>query len=338
MTVSQIIKEMEAFSKNAREKAAEDTANFDSFPGAENDNPVPSDAKKPDPEVKKEGPASERTTDGAQPGSDAKPLNDHLYEADEPVLNPAKKDMESSDANAKEASLKANAYGNKILKLATRVAFQRKQAQAAQHGRIDLNSAIFDKIANNNAATLAGQAEWFKRGQEDAKDAQLGVEDAIQGIQNASDEQLGAETAAQGIQDAANEASEGDADGAGEIQPDEAVQAIGELVNDGQLDPNQGMELLGNIIESCEDAPTSEDIGDAIAESVDNGEISQEDAQSLIGQLQGDGVSPEDAAADGFCDDGSCDNGQGQKEAEYAEAVDTVNRANAFFAGRRDYR
>lgn len=102
--VKMILDEVNARIKLAEAKTAEDPSNFDSFPGAENDKPVPAETKKPDPEVKEEGPASRTEVDGAEPGSDAPVQQDHLYEADEPVLTPEKKPAESDDANAKEAS------------------------------------------------------------------------------------------------------------------------------------------------------------------------------------------------------------------------------------------
>lgn len=104
--VRMILNEVNARIKLAEAKTAEDPSNFDSFPGAENDKAVPAETKKPDPEVKEEGPASRTEATGATPGSDDKVNQDHLYEADEPVLTPEKKPAESADANAKVAAAK----------------------------------------------------------------------------------------------------------------------------------------------------------------------------------------------------------------------------------------
>ena len=104
--VRMILNEVNARIKLAEAKTAEDPSNFDSFPGAENDKAVPAETKKPDPEVKDEGPASRTEASGAMPGSDDKVNQDHLYEADQPVLTPEKKPADSADANAKVAEAK----------------------------------------------------------------------------------------------------------------------------------------------------------------------------------------------------------------------------------------
>ena len=104
--VRMILNEVNARIKLAEAKTAEDPSNFDSFPGAENDKAVPAETKKPDPEVKDEGPASRTEASGATPGSDDKVNQDHLYEADQPVLTPEKKPADSADANAKVAEAK----------------------------------------------------------------------------------------------------------------------------------------------------------------------------------------------------------------------------------------
>ena len=104
--VRMILNEVNARIKLAEAKTAEDPSNFDAFPGAENDKPVAAETKKPDPEVKDEGPASRTEASGAEPGSDDKVNQDHLYEADQPILTPEKKPTDSADANAKVAEAK----------------------------------------------------------------------------------------------------------------------------------------------------------------------------------------------------------------------------------------
>lgn len=342
-TYQQLIKEANSYISRA--KQAEDMANFDTFPGAENDKPVPSDAKKPDPKVKEEGPASARTTDGAKPGSDAEPLNDHLYEADEPVLNPTKKDMQTADANAKEASVNTvTAIANKVLHLAVKKA--QANRQAAQHGHMDISQAILSKIAEarNGALNpdLAKLAAAYIKGNNDGTNFFYKYAQAIQDAQDdAASERQGSDDALSAIGAAASAGGEdgtgvaggdigtdGDEEVPSDIQPDELVGAVQSLVEDGSISPDDGQQILGEVLSASDVEPSEEEIAEALSDGISSGEISPEQAQTLIGQLQSEGVDPSTASdisgdISGTCGDGTCDSDK-KDEADGAAMADSA--------------
>ena len=292
--VKMILDEVNARIKLAEAKTAEDPSNFDSFPGAENDKPVSAETKKPDPEVKEEGPASRTEVTGAEPGSDAPVQQDHLYEADEPVLTPEKKPAESDDANAKEASANPDVtkVATDILSIikgamakkaaakpaeakkagkpeektaeakkadkpeektaAAPVSKTTKPEKKAENNMISLEQKILDKIASVRMAKQAGAndaAALIKA----ANDYNRGAQDAValltklaQDAGMQTPEEAGAADAEAGIADAA--AAAGDAGAADEqVTPEEVAQAVGELVQEGQISEEDAAELIGQI-------------------------------------------------------------------------------------------
>lgn len=107
-TIEQVFGQLESWNKQAADITSEDIAgeNPGSMPGSENDKKAPAEAEKPDPEVddKTVGGESNYSGEGASPGSDNPKLEPQLLEADEPVLTPEKKPLDSTDADAKTAS------------------------------------------------------------------------------------------------------------------------------------------------------------------------------------------------------------------------------------------
>lgn len=213
--VKMILDEVNARIKLAEAKTAEDPSNFDSFPGAENDKAVPAEMKNPDPEVKEEGPASRTEVAGATPGSDAPVQQDHLYEADEPVLTPEKKPAETADANAKVAAenpevAKVAADILNILKTNMKTPEPEKKAEK---NMISLESKILDKIASvrtnkqaeaNETSAMLKFAEEYNRG----------VNDARALLQKLAQEMAAEEAGAAGAADAAAAAGAADAEAA----------------------------------------------------------------------------------------------------------------------------
>ena len=107
-TVDAVIADIDAHYKKMAEITSEDITgeNPGSMPGSENDQPAPADAKKPDPEVVDDqvGGAANYDGKGMEAGSDNPKLEPQLLEANEPVLTPEKKPLDSTDVDAKTAS------------------------------------------------------------------------------------------------------------------------------------------------------------------------------------------------------------------------------------------
>lgn len=118
-----------ALKKSAADITSEDAVGDDigSLPGSENDKKVPEEMKKKDEEVNDEtvGGAANYSGEGAEAGSDDKIVEPQLMEADEKVLTPDEKPLESDDYKAKTASV-----GNNLVSMI--LANQKKEAEAAK--------------------------------------------------------------------------------------------------------------------------------------------------------------------------------------------------------------
>ena len=310
--VKMILDEVNARIKLAEAKTAEDPSNFDSFPGAESEKPVPAEAKKPDPEVKDEGPASRTEVDGAEPGSDAKVLNDHLYEADEPVLNPNKQPVDSDDAFADTTNNEVSKTAADILNIIKNNIKEKR----AENATMSLNGNILNKIASVQAARQQGAADalaLIKMAQEQAaaEDAAqseaAGAAAADEALADAAAEEQGAEDADAAVADVAAADAEG-AEAPEGVTPDEVVQAVSDLVEEGQISEEEGAEVINNIVsgvageaEGAEDeAPVDEEeLAQGIADAIENGDLTEEEAQQLVTELVSAGADeelPEDLA------------------------------------------
>lgn len=125
-TFSQMLKEARAMRKRAQEELSGITGDDpNSMPGAENDKPV--ELPKEDPEVNdgSMGPKSTRTTEGK--GDDRPITAGDLFEADESIVTPEEKPLETADANAKEAGAKN--YANDILAMIRGAQTEEKTAE-----------------------------------------------------------------------------------------------------------------------------------------------------------------------------------------------------------------
>ena len=299
-----ILNELDARIKIAEAKTAEDPSNFDSFPGAENDQKVDSELKKPDPEVKDEGPASRTETTGAEPGSDAKVQQDNKYEADEPVLAPEKKPAESADAEAKEASADVKKVASDILGIIrgsldkkakcdppkanpANPAKPAKTEKKAKAQTMSLEDKILDKIASVRMSKQAAASEYDR-----------GVSDAISLIKSAEEYNRGAADAealiyklAQALEETANSADAAEEGAAAGETPEEAgaadaeaaiadaAQAAQEAPAGDQGAAGAGEDLGGDV--------TPEEVAEAVQELVQEGQISDEEAATIAAQLEG---------------------------------------------------
>lgn len=133
MTVEQLIAKtkMALAETEAQMKKAEEVAGFtpESIPGAEHDKPVDPASLKSDPQVAdgSMGPASAYNEGGREQKNEP---TEQIFEAGQPAVNPEKKPMVTSDAEAKTASA-ADALGNALLEDIRRIQ-QSKQAEAAK--------------------------------------------------------------------------------------------------------------------------------------------------------------------------------------------------------------
>ena len=250
-TIGALISELDAFCKTAGDQESENITGQDpgSMPGSENDKPIPAGATASDPKVKDktiDRPATDSVS-GARPGADFPANNINEYQADETVLNPDRKALDSTDVNAKTAASRGNSIVDFILKSKEKQSVPQKEAAAQKQAApaqdtISLDMALMAKIAAITLADeegqMAVQAALTKRaGAEFAND----VLDALE--KRAAEEEAYAEFV-KGAQDA--EAMIGDlqeAQGAAD-----AEQALGDLQEaQGAADAEQA---LGDLQEA----------------------------------------------------------------------------------------
>lgn len=329
-TIGALLSELDAFCKTAGAQESENITgqNPGSMPGSENDKPIPAGATSSDPKVKDptiDRPATDSVA-GAKPGSDFPASNVNEYQADETVLNPDKKPLDTADANAKTASSRGNSIVDFILKSKEKQAAAQKQAadqkQAAPQKEaaaqkqaapaqetISLDMALMAKIAAITLADeegqMAVQAALTKRaGAEFANE----VLDTLE--KRAAEEEAYAEFI-KGAQDA--EAMIGDlqeAQGAAD-----AEQAMGDLqAAQGAADAEAALAGAGAAeagdAMSIEDAAaeldnySADEIVEAVQELAQEGQIPPDQAEAVIQAVteaaQGEGdpgeVTEEDLA------------------------------------------
>ena len=336
--VRMILNEVNARIKLAEAKTAEDPSNFDSFPGAENDKAVPAETKKPDPEVKEEGPASRTEATGATPGSDDKVNQDHLYESDQPVLTPEKKPADSADANAKVAEAKDE--NPEIAKVASDILAVIKEAmtktvekkaeeeskEAACGGgsctkdmkeatcgggsctkdpkKATCSKTPTEKRAKSESISLGYKIlDKIASARRDALEKEAGANDAVSLIKAAMEYRKGADDAKALIQKLAQALEESAASGEaaaenGAVAPEAAGAADAEAAI---ADADAAAAAEGA------DAVTPEEVAQAVSELVSEGQISDAEAATLVEQLGGGEAAPagdisEDELAQGIVD------------------------------------
>jgi polyhydroxyalkanoate synthesis regulator phasin len=353
LTYNQLIEQTRQFQKQAAVKLAEITGeSVEDMPGAEHDGKVPASFSEPDPQVADGtmGPDSARSIDGA--GDDRPITAGSLFESDEPALNPEKKPMESSDWEAKSASA---AMANDILSLVmnTKQASDRSNQVAQQapaqapvkqaatnRGDLELTSDILCKIAASMLSsdegvqivqdhltkvagaqeaefilqTLAEKSAEVEAGERDAENMIFSV------IKQAQAEELAAEELA--AEDAA--AAE---DELGDVSVDEVVEAVVELVDDGEITEDEGVEILEAIgansgVEDYEDAVEDIESEPAVEDTVEAGEKA---AEALINQYAikvAQEVAAEEAAmADAAAEEAAIDDAAAAEEAVSVEEL-----------------
>jgi len=308
-TIRDLIGELDAFAKQAN--AAD---GVESLPGSENDKPIPSGATKPDPKTKDEtidAPA-ERSLEGAKPDGDIPASNVNKMEADEAVLNPDRKALDTADANAKEASALGNSLIDMILKGKQKQAEQAKQAsapkapaekkvaqpatkQAAPDNTITLDMALMAKIAAITLADeegqLAVQAALTKRaGAEFANELLDTLEKRAAEEQAAWEFEKGAQDAEAMIGDMQEAQGAADAEAAmGDLQ--EAQDAAAAAGAEG--------EEAGSVEDAAAalDDYSSDEIVEAVQELAQEGQIPEDQAQAVI-QAVTEGAGEEGSAED----------------------------------------
>ena len=162
-------------------------------------------------------------------------------------------------------------------------------------GRQANEMSEFEKGAQDAAAMLGDMEE-----AQGAQDAEQALADAGDAEEAAGDADAEAALAGAGAGDEVADAGGGE-EAAGEDEgftDEEVLEAIQEMVEDGEITEDQAAQLLEGADVSEEepgDEPVSEDdIAEAIVEGIQSGEISPEVAQELVAELSGE-TSPEEA-------------------------------------------
>ena len=278
----------EAAAKKIAEITGEDP---DSMPGAENDKPV--EVPKEDPEVNdgSMGPKSSRDVEGA--GDDRKITAGDLFEADEAVVVPEKKPLETDDANAKEAA--ANNQANDILRMIhesqtkkaaapVKPAPEPAKAQKAEPSKkeaslnLELSTDILAKLAcamlaEEEGANLAERVLAKQAGQEKAAE----VMDYLAGQEAAAREYIaGQQAAVAALTKRAQELGASDADAAiaaMAAESPEAVAAPAEAAPAPEA-PAEGGDMLP------EDA-----VAQVLLSQLASGDLTEEDLGEIVAEL-----------------------------------------------------
>lgn len=367
--LNQLIGQFETMEKKALAKIAEDpmgnenSAELTGVPGAEHDVNVPADAKKPDPEVAQGQPADAASTEGAVSGGDAKPLEEGKMTVEEPALNPEQKPMVTDEAYAKEASEKVASLVNDLLSSISAPAEKKAEAKKPAEKPAEKSAkAKKPEIVLDDAtiSKLAAAISVYKKGHEAAEkvaaagaaaDEAKGKEDALRAIHNvcvklAQDQGLSpeeAEAAANAVTadaagptaDAAADAATADAAAAAapeaasgaeaalpeDVTPEELGEAIVELVQEGQLDVDTAKAIVDELAGA---GAGGEDISDdqaaqIVAEGLESGEITPEQAEAIAAELDGGAGGADEAAAEAA--------GAADADAAMAEAADEAQGA-----------
>ena len=331
-TIGALISELDAFCKTAGDQESENITGQDpgSMPGSENDKPIPAGATASDPKVKDktiDRPATDSVS-GARPGADFPANNINEYQADETVLNPDRKALDSTDVNAKTAASRGNSIVDFILKSKEKQSVPQKEAAAQKQAApaqdtISLDMALMAKIAAITLADeegqMAVQAALTKRaGAEfandvlDALEKRAAEEEAyaefVKGAQDA-EAMIGDLQEAQGAADA--EQALGDLQEAQGAADAEAALAGGADAMDldqaaAELDNYSADEIVEAVQELAQEGQIPPDQAEAVIQAVseaaqgegDPGEVTEEDlAEALVEAIESGELSQEDAQA-----------------------------------------
>lgn len=347
MTYDEICNQLEKQLKVAEEQQSQNITGQapESIPGSEHDKPAPAEAQKPDENVKDEtaGGEATRTVEGAQPGSDNKPLEPQLLEANEPVLTPEKKPLDSADANAKEAS--ANSIISFVLEKTKAQPAQKQAAAPAAPAPAPApaTAAPAQKQAAPAPAPAAPAAQAAPAKKDDGEKSastperlqldtgilakiaahMLADEEGAQMVEYVLSKKAGAEFAQKTMGALRKESEYFDAQRAefekGAQAAEEALQEeagandVDALIDDaaaqaGEGAPAEGEDLLG--AGEGDDAPfTPEEVNAELENLVNEGVITPEQVQEFLQEADSDpmnGMSEEDIAegVDALIEDG----------------------------------
>ncbi len=230
---------------------------------------------------------------------------------------PAKKAAAPAPAKKEAAPTDDIVLTNSVMaKIAAVVLSRQEGRELVQRFLAEAAGEDFAKQAMDTMGLVGRQANEmseFEKGAQDAaamlgdmEEAQ-GAQDAEQALADAGDAEEAAGAAdAEAALAGAGAGDEGAALGGGEeaagedegFTDEEVLEAIQEMVEDGEITEDQAAQLLEGADVSEEesgDAPVSEDdIAEAIVEGIQSGEISPEVAQELVAELSGE-TSPEEA-------------------------------------------
>lgn len=363
VVMKQFLDRFAAMEKIANETLAanpEALVGVNSLPGSEHDAPVPAEAKKPNEEVTQGQPAGATSAEGAVNGGDAKPLNEGKLEVDQPLENPEQKPLVTDDAlTAKEANARLEGIVSDLLndlkgtqKQASAAAPAQKEASAkpekkegeekkASKAKITLDDETIAKIAAAQATFMAGReaadkaikqaaekkasapndqaaqaralikAACIKAAQEQGLDpaAAEAAADNAMAIAGAGGAPAEAAAAAPAEAAAAEAAAAGDAAAAGEaagdvqlpedVTEEELGSAIVDLVQSGELDVDTAKALVDEIAGPAEAGVTEDQAAEIIAQGLENGEITPEQAQAIAAAVESGEAADAGAAAEG---------------------------------------
>lgn len=318
--------------KIANETLAADPAalvGVDSMPGSEHDAKVPADAKKPDEEVTQGQPAGATTAEGAVNGGDTKPLNEGKLEVDQPLENPDKKPLITDDAlTAKEASSKIDKLVGELLdtmktqkeaqcggggskpkteakpaKASTPAAPAKKEEgkggeKKADTHTLELDEGTLSKIAAATATYMAGRNAAEKMLAKQASDKAKAVALIKQACIKAAQESGLDPAAAAAAADNAMAAAGMDAGAADAAMADAAADAA---AADAGADAAAADAGAAADVQLPEDV-TEEELGEAIVDLVQSGELDVDTAKALVDEIAGD-AGGDAGAGEGISED-----------------------------------
>lgn len=291
------------------------------LPGSEHDAKVPAEAKKPDAEVTQGQPAGATTAEGAVNGGDAKPLNEGKLEVDQPLENPEQKPAITDDAlTAKEAEAHlGKLIGDLLSDIRTGKEQATKQAQDAtpaaaeakkgepKDGGEKTATAKTDapkiELTDEMLSKLAAAVASFNAGRKAADEAIKQAEAAQ--VEKQASEQVHAIAmvkaacikAAQdaGLDPAAAEAAAVNAMATAGV-PADAVAAVPAAPDAAGADDTATAAAPADV--QLPDDVTEEELGAAIVDLVQSGQLDADTAKALVDEIAGD----EGAAAAGAGD------------------------------------
>ena len=329
IALKEMIEQFAAMEKAANETLAatpEALVGVESLPGAEHDAKVPESAKKPDKEVQQGQPAGATTAAGAVNGGDAKPLNETKLEIDQPLLNAEQKPLITDDAltakEASESSTRLASLVNDILddlkssSATTKVAAEKKDdnnmktsKKEASRQSITLDNETIAKLAAAQAAYMGGRsvAQTAIAARNQIKEACVKAAQAEGLDATAANAAADNAMAAAGMpaivppEDGGAETQDAGSELPDDVSEEEVAGAIVDLVQSGELDVDTAKAIIDEMIGA--DAGSQEDDAAAvIAQALESGEITPEDAQEIAAQVEaaeGESTGAEDASVQG---------------------------------------